>query len=175
MANLSISIPIENTLVHLPGYFEKTCQQRLPGGAGSILEGDYHSWQDVRHALESSRWENYSHPAIDSHCRAFITHDLCGRLGVVALKTLPSDALVTLDDRKGTGLISATVSGVLGPRVDFVVLITGTERDREVVFTFHPGEPVLPSRVQTQPGMHGRKITVLEALHMGLTSAKIVE
>jgi len=106
--------------------------------------------------------------------RVFVTRDLKGRLGIIELASLPTNTVVTLDDRKNTGKVSATVKGVLGPEVDFTVIILGIENGMEVVFTFHPGAPVSPSQVQCELGMHDKQVSIAEALGMGLTMAKIV-
>ena len=164
---------IQATLETVPGYFEKTCEQRLPGGAGSVLLGEFKDWNDVRNALICAEWTEFNHPELMSGTRAFVTHDLRGRLGVVSLAELDEDVEVTLDDRKGTGKVSCVVNGVLGPEVDHVVIILGEENGREVVFTFHPGDPVRASQVACEPGMHGQHLTVREAREMGLTTAKI--
>ena len=169
-----ICAAIQATVESVPGYFQKTCEQRLPGGAGSVLTGEFGGWNDVREALENAEWTAVQHPDLMPGTRAFSTHDLRGRLGIVDLAALDDSDVVTLDDRKNTGKVSCTVNGVLGPEVDHVVIILGDEAGREVVFTFHPGDPVRPSQVSCEPGMHGRTVTVAEAREMGLTTAKIV-
>lgn len=165
---------IETTLRVIPGYLEKTCEQRLPGGCGSVLLGNFETVEDVIAALKAAEWLPYPPEGLLPGCWAFSTRDLRGRMGVVRLDSLPANAEVVLDDRKGTGKVSATVVGDLGEEVDFTVLILGPEQGEEVVYTFHPGAPVKASQVQCDPGMHGRKITVQEALNMGLETAKIV-
>lgn len=156
-----------------PAYWQQTLIQRLSGGAGSQVIGISDA-ASLEEALLSAHWESYSHEAVQEGCCAFVTHDLKGRLGIIELASLPTDTVVTLDDRKNTGKVSATVKGVLGPEVDFTVIILGIEDGVEVVFTFHPGAPVSPSQVQCQTGMHGKQVTIAEALGMGLAMAKIV-
>jgi hypothetical protein len=153
-------------------YWLQMLTQRLPGGAGSVVLGDFDA-ASLEEALLSANWESYSHEAVMEGCDAFSTRDLRGRLGIVELASLPADTVVTLDDRKNTGKVSAVVNGVLGPEVDFTVIILGPEGGVEVVFTFHPGEPVRPSQVQCETGMHGRRVTIAEAQEMGLAMAKV--
>lgn len=153
-------------------YWKQTLEQRLPGGAGSVVL-DVSDVASLEESLLSAKWEAYSHEAVQEGCTAFVTRDLTGRLGIVELASLPSNTFVTLDDRKNTGKVSAVVRGVLGPVVDFTVIILGIEDGVEVVFTFHPGDPVRPSQVQTESGMHGRQVTIKEAIGMGLEMAKI--
>ncbi|OGZ54061.1 MAG: hypothetical protein A3H64_00430 [Candidatus Ryanbacteria bacterium RIFCSPLOWO2_02_FULL_45_11c] len=170
---------VRNTGYVVPGYWEKTLNQRIAcssTAAGSVYE-QFEDPVTLESALMVARWKPYSHPAIAPGCEAFAAF-IPGRMGVVPLRDLPSDAIVVLDDRKGTGKVSAVVKGVLGPRVAFTVLILGREKDKEgneyeIVFTFHPGEPVRPSPVDATPGLHGKKVTVAETLAMGLEMAKI--
>jgi hypothetical protein len=169
-----IAQAISTTRRIVPGYFEKTLAQRLPKtGAGSVVVG-LENAEELETALINADWESYSHPAVMAGTEAFITKDIRGQYGVISLADLPADAVVTLDDRKDTGMVSAVVKGVRGRDVDFTVLILGPEQGEEVVFTFHPGDPVNPSRVQAVPGLHGKAVTVSQALGMGLETVKIV-
>lgn len=170
---------VRNTGYVVPGYWEKTLNQRIAGSptaAGSVYE-QFEDAVTLESALMVADWEPYSHSAIAAGCEAFVAL-IPGRMGVVTLRDLPSDAVVTLDDRKGTGKVSAVVKGVRGPAVDFTVLILGREKDKEgneyeIVFTFHPGDPIRPSPVDATPGLHGKQISVTEAISMGLEMAKV--
>ena len=153
-------------------YWEKTLQQRLSTGAGSIILG-YDSADELEKGILAAEWVEYTHPAIMEGCVAYKTTNLNGLLGVVELASLPPETVVTLDDRKGTGKVSAVVKGVRGEKIDYTVIILGTENGIEVVFTLHPGDPVNPSKVPAE-GMDGKQVTVSEALGMGLTTVKIV-
>lgn len=168
-----IASAVERTRRLIPGYFEKTLSQRaeLSGcAAGSIYEGI--DEKQLEQMLLNAKWEEYSHEAVMSGCQAFKAL-MPGRLGIVDLRSLPVGTVVSLDDRKNTGKVSAIVQGVRGPEVDFTVIILGPEQDEEVVYTFHPGDPVRPSQVQATPGLHGRQVAIEEALGMGLSMAKI--
>ncbi len=144
---------------------------KSPMAAGSIYPDM--SPDEIEAALLSATWEPYTHPAIMTGCTAFRA-PIQGLFGMVDLATLAPDTTVVLDDRKNTGNVSATVAGFRGEAVDFTVLILGMEGDREIVFTFHPGAPVSPSKVAATPGLHGKNITAAEAIGMGLETAKIV-
>ncbi|MEI7425794.1 MAG: hypothetical protein WCK16_02600 [Candidatus Moraniibacteriota bacterium] len=158
----------------IPGYFEKTVLQRLPKtGAGSVVVG-FENAEELEKALVIAKWEAYSHPAVMAGTEAFITKDIRGLQGIVELVDLPTETVVVLDDRKDTGKVSATVKGVRGKDVDFTVIILGIEQDEEVVFTFHPGDPIVPSPVQATPGLHGKSVAISEARSMGLDFAKII-
>lgn len=168
-----IALAIDRTKSIVPGYFEKTLAQRAglsQKSCGSIVAGVNET--QLEQMLRAADWDEYSHEAVMAGCEAFRA-PIKGQLGIVDLRHLPPDAVATLDDRKGTGKVSAVVAGVLGEEVDYTVLILGQEQDEEVVFTFHPGDPVRPSQVQTEPGLHGRQVTVSQALGMGLETAKI--
>lgn len=156
----------------VPGYFEKTVAQRLSNGVGSVTT--FSDATELENALLSAEWFEFNHPAVMAGCVAYATNDIVGEYGIVELRSLASDVIVTLDDRKGTGKVSCTVQGVRGQRVSHTVIMLGDEQGVEVVFTFHPGDPVKASQVTCEPGMHGRKVTVSEALDMGLETAKIV-
>ena len=165
-----IAAAIAATREVIAGYFEKTLAQRA-GTVGSIYPGL--TAEQIEAAITAAVWEPYSHENVQPGCTAFRA-PLPGQLGIVPLAGLGPEAVVVLDDRKNKGTVSATVAGVRGEEVNFTILILGQEQGREVVYTFHPGEPVVPSTVTTQPGLHGKVTTVGEALAMGLTSAKIV-
>lgn len=164
---------VETTRRLVPGYFEKTLEQRSSfseKAGGSVY--DLHP-EMLEAMLLAAPWENYSHPVVSPECTAYKAPFAPGRLGVEDLRSLPSDAVVTLDDRKNTGKVSAVVKGVRGREEYFTVLILGLEQGEEVIFTFHPGDPVRPSQVQVEPGMHGRQVAVAGALAVGLETAKI--
>jgi len=165
---------ITTTVAVLGDYWAKTCAQRAganPSAAGSVYDGA--TAEEVERLVREAQWEEYSHPAVMAGCAAFRA-SLAGRLGIVELSKLDVNTPVILDDRKGTGTVSATVRGVRGEEVKFTVLVLGDEKGQEVVFTFHPGAPVRPSSVKAEPGLHGKTVTVLEAIKMGLETAKIV-
>jgi hypothetical protein len=172
---VSIIMPaIDNTKKFLPEHWQKCLDQRC-GRSGFAAGSVYPRWTQKRIEKEllAGHWVEYSHPAIMVGCRAFRAQ-IPGRFGIVELSTLPSGTIITLDDRKNTGKVSCVVKGIRGEMVDFSVIILGMDNGMEVVFTFHPGDPINPSQVLCEPGMHGREIAVAEALDMGLETVKIV-
>lgn len=168
---------ITNIQELLPEYWAKTLDQRLDGPTrcGSFFPG-ITTREELESLVHSVEWEvPWAHDMeLLEGCTAFWAK-IPGRLGIVSLQDLPSDYMVVLDDRKNTGKVSAVVSGgdVSGEEVGFATIILGEEQGKQVVFTLHPGKPVRPSSVAFELGMHGKKITVQEALEMGLTTAKI--
>lgn len=167
---------IETTEEHLSDYWKGVLAQRaeLSGqAAGSVYEG----LTPVGLALKifSAEWQPYEHPAIMTGCTA-AKAEIPGRLGLVRLADLYSETEVHLLDPKRTGKVSATVHGVRGQVVDFSVLIMGTEKvgdnELEVVFTFHPGEPVRPSVVESVEHA-GKVVTPAQAIALGFDLAKV--
>lgn len=177
-----IAAAVENTkqLVTSPkhaNYWESTCAQRAganPEAAGSVYDGlstDEVAWT----ILQVNDWEVFIHPDLMPGTTAFVTKKaMPGRNGIVELSSIEDSVDVILDDRKGTGTVSATIKGIRGELVGHTVIILGDNDGKEVVFTFHPGDPVKPSSVKLEPDMHGKKISAKEARDMGLTTAKIV-
>ena len=122
--------------------------------------------------LVDAAWEPYAHPAIMDGCTAFRA-SLAGHVGVVALADLPDHTIVTLADAKRTGYVEATVVGVAVLPVDFAVIILGDDEGQEIVFTFHPGDPIAPSTLPA-PTFAGVRMLRDEAIEHGFTLAKIV-
>ncbi len=155
-------------------YWGRCLAQRAglsPMAAGSVYPGMTPEALDQQ--LLVVEWEEYSHPTIMEQCSAFVA-PLAGQLGIIPLAMLASDHPVTLDDRKGTGKVSAVVEGVRGEIQDFTVLIIGPDEGGgpEFVWTFHPGAPIAASRVPAA-GRHGEQITTSQAIALGLDYAKI--
>lgn len=165
-----------------PTYWTNTIRQRIPGegSAGSVIDpwwedkAEEEIYTEVEKRLKEITWYPARHEDVQEGVDLYVSSGITGRMGVVNLSSLPQDATVTLDDRKNTGKVSCVVKGVRGDKVDFVSLLVGQENGREVAFTFHPGWPVRASQVVCQEGMHGKEVTVKEALEMGLAIAKIV-
>ena len=173
MVNTRILAAIETTKTVIPGYFESTLRQRAgaeEGACGSIVEGV--TINQLEEILKSADWEEYSHDAVMKGCTAFKA-EIPGLMGIVDLRSLEPLAMVTLDDRKNTGKVSATVQGVRGEKVGHTVLIVGDHEGHEVVFTFHPGDPVNPSSIDAK-GCHGTRIFAADAIDIGLQTAKVV-
>ena len=171
---------VRNSRSHLAEYWAKTLAQRLPGGAGSCVLGvsDADALEDL---LLKMDWVEYNHPSIKSPAKGYkaaLPGGVEGVLGVVRLSDLPEDTRVTLDDRKGTGKVSAVVKGLpvgMRPRVDFIVALMGPHPELpevEVIWTFHPGDPIRPSEVPAD-GLAGRIVSVKEAMDLGLEWAKL--
>ena len=178
--NTTVQEAIRNSREHLAEYWAKTLAQRLPGGAGSCVLGVANT-AALEDLLEKMEWVEYNHPSIKVPARGFkasLPEGIEGVLGVVRLSELPEDARIVLDDRKNTGKVSAVVKGLPAqdmPKVDFLVAIIGPHPENpnvDVVWTFHPGDPIRPSEVPAE-GLAGTTVTVKEAVDLGLEWAKI--
>lgn len=162
-----ISAAIAATRRLAPGYFEKCLAQRC-GGAGSSYTL---SPEALEQALQGAAWEPYEHPNVMKGCSAFRA-PLVGTFGLIALASVPEDARVVLADPKGTGFVEAECAGAQAETVGFSVIILGEEQGEEIVFTFHPGDPIQPSRLPAE-GRVGQVVTAKEARDLGFTWAKV--
>lgn len=171
--NKAVNSAIDATKEYLGSYFENTCKQRLAGGLGSNYD-DINSVEEMEDALRNANWTVAEHPDVMQGCTAYTTKDIKGgHFGLLKIAELPDDATITASDPKGTGKVSMVVSGEKGPEVEDTWLIVGDEEGHDVVFTFHPGEPVRPSLVEVKDCPDGKKLTKEEALALGFDLAKI--
>ena len=165
---------LAKTQTYLSDYFENTCKQRLAGGVGSVYDG-IEEIADMEDALYSAYWKKAEHPDVMPGCQAYVTKDIKGgHLGLLKIADLPDGAVITASDPKGTGKVSMTVTGEKGPEVEETWLIVGNEDGHNVVYTFHPGEPVRPSVVEVKDCPNGTKLTKEQAIALGFDLAKIV-
>lgn len=165
---------IGNTKSALPDYWNNTLKQRLVDGAGSVLHFEEVETLDQA-ILEVNDWEEYKHESIAQNCRAFKTKQLVGELGIVKIADLPEDITIKLEDRKGTGNVSAVVNilDFKRPEEKFTILIVGEDNGLDVVFTLHPGEPIRPSSVQVGTVNLEKSYSKQEIMELGLEYAKI--
>ena len=161
---------IENT----PADYLASCIAQRCGdsaqGSTYALEPD-----EVRAALLSEQWVQRDHPEVKAPCVAFVAPRWRGRVGVLPLDAL--NALVRLEDPKRTGYLSAVVhadrdlpQSIGGDRETWLIL--GPHEGREVLYTFHPGEPVPPSQISASKVKPGTLMLASEARALGLTHAK---
>lgn len=162
---------IENT----PADYLASCiAQRCGDGAqGSTYDLDP---DEVRASLLSEQWVQREHPEVKAPCVAFVAPAWRGRVGVVPLDGL--NALVRLEDPKRTGYLSAVVHGdrdlprsIGGDRETWLIL--GPHEGREILYTFHPGEPAPPSQVSASKVKPNTLMLASEARALGLTHAKL--
>ena len=143
--NTRIHAAVKATKEVLGSYWDKTVEQRL--GFGGSCYPDY-SKEELEKAILNADWEEAPHPAVMSGCTAFKATVPGGIFGLYKIEDLPEGTELEARDPKGTGYISFAIDNwrmLMGNRVDETWLILGPEQGREVVYTFHPGEPVQPS------------------------------
>lgn len=160
-----------------PEYLAKCLASRVegPDACGSIIPG--HTTETLLETLWSARWRPYVHPDIMDGCTAYYS-SIAGRLGVIEIDRLLGGTYLRIEDPKETGFVEAVVETIGAaddsePNVYFTVIILGPDDGTEVVYTFHPGAPVRPSRVSAENVKVGSLVTREEALGMGLKYAKV--
>jgi len=172
---MTVLSAIANTQKALPDYWNNTLKQRLmTNGAGSVFCFDEVS--DLEKAIVAvDDWGSYEHNDIAPNCKGYITKQLTGELGIIAVKDLPEDIKLSLEDRKGTGNVSAVVSGLdfNRPEESYTVLIIGQDNGIDVVFTLHPGAPIRPSAVKLENVDLSKNYSKQEIIDLGLDYAKI--
>ena len=157
----------------VPGYFQKTCEQRLATGTGSIYEG-ITSWVDMQNELLRANWEPASHPAVAEGCAAFVTKDIKGGLyGMVPVADQPDDTKFQIQDQKNTGKVSLVMIGNHRIPAEETWIILGLEQGEEIVYTFHPGAPIPRATTSTEELPVGTILTKQQALDLGFNLAKV--
>lgn len=170
--NSFVGKAISNTKKMVPDYWVSTCKNRLNGGVGSVYD-QFSSVEELEKALLNADWTETTHPDVMPGCRVFKAH-LEGRFGIVKISDLPDDAKIVADDSKHTGKVAMTVKGIRGKIVPDTYLIVGKEDGVDVVFTFHPGEPIRPSVIEVSEVSHGSIVSKAKAKSLGFDYAKIV-
>ena len=171
---------IANTEELLDRYFSTTIGTRTDVGIGSTY--DNMSPEALREHLKKAQWEEVFHKDVMPGCKAYVTKNIPGgRMGLLNVKDLPDDTLFLAEDPKSTGRVSICTAGELGHETKETFIIVGkdtdqpnpADRERPVVFTFHPGEPVRPSLVNTAKIADGSILTKSEVLGLGFDLAKV--
>jgi hypothetical protein len=171
-ANSIVVNAINNSKEKMSDYWNSTLKQRSMKSdmvAGSRYDM---SPEEIEKELLHAEWTPYTHANVKEPAKAYKAN-IAGYEGIVKLTTLPKDKKVILDDRKNTGKVSVVVDGILGKKVDFTIILIGPHEGNEVVWTFHPSEPIMPSIVNAGEGMNGKEISAEEAIRMGFDYAKL--
>ena len=140
---------IEATVNTVPGYFEGHCAGRSATGDGSTCWRWGKACPDaaaVLDALLDVIWMKYDGcPNLISGCKAYKAA-IPGTIDLRQVSDLADDTLVRWVN-PGHGYQYPTVEGVEGEYTDFTTLIVGPEAGVNVVYTFHPGNPIRPSQI----------------------------
>lgn len=139
-----------------PEYLTRTIQTRTPEHrAGSYFDM---TANDLREELFKAKWEPYNpldaegNAIISDGARGYRATIPGGRLGMVPVDTIADTAKLYLIDPKGTGKWSVSTIGATEPHTDVATMIVGPPDEpggKNVVWTFHPGEPVPPSMLDS--------------------------
>jgi hypothetical protein len=160
---------IENTP---SDYWEKVLTQRASDGVPMGSRYDY-TKEELNTILRSANWKEDNHSSISAPAVGF-SAEIPGLFGLIEVSKLPSNTKLELVDPKNTGKVEVHVkdSSVDMPNVDKTFIILGPDGDKEVVWTFFPGDPIMPSQVAAE-GMAGKEVTAQEAKDMGFEWAKL--
>jgi hypothetical protein len=152
----------------IPGHLDGLFKARNGGAGGSKFDTP----QTIE-SLISADWVSYNHPAVMKGVDAFKA-SIPGYVGLIKLDELPDNQVVELIDGHKTGFLSVVINGKRAEHVDFTVLMLGQDSGKEVVFTFHPGDPIRPSSLPDGGEFSkGDKITVQQAKNLGFEYAKV--
>lgn len=99
-------------------------------------------------SLASAEWTPYNHEDVISPAVAFKA-DIPGYFGLVNLEELPEDTPVQIvKAHKGAIEEAACLvspDGISRPKSEFTTILLGPGKEGEIVWTFFPGPPILPS------------------------------
>lgn len=154
-----------------PVYWKRLCASRA--GADPTCAGSYYPRyreNDVDRFIRLLEWEHYTHAAVDAPVMAFLARQAKGFTNIEPIGLNYTGKTLKLEDPKDTGFVEAVLEGdEEGMEVDFTVIIIGTASTKKnVVFTFHPGDPIRPSKVK-------RLKEVSDGLTVDLNNASIRE
>lgn len=156
-------------------YFELLLEQRMEGPNNSGSSYEVESLEELYENLLKQEWEETTHPDVIQGCRVFRTY-LKGLKGIVDLNYLPNDVELYAIDPKQTRKIGIAAANIKKCPTHVTYLIIGKEningKDEDVVFTFHPGEPIRPSQVETLDIPDGTKLTKEQAKILGFDMVK---
>lgn len=142
----------------------------------ATAKGSFFTAPQTVETLKAADWEPYAHPDVNAPAVGFKA-PIPGTVGVVDLRTLPKDTIVTLYGKVEDPNPDITGTVVFPkdqlPKADFTTLLLGPGDDGiEVVWTFFPGEPVRFSSIKGKE-LIGKKITVAEAIDMSILYGKV--
>lgn len=170
---------IANTGRMLPEHWQRCVAQRAmlsndAEGTGTARGSRYYATpNNLEKLLLQIEWEPYEHPAVSAGCRAFRAW-LPGFLGIVPLARLPHNALLEFKLGKDETYTEPVLceEGRVEPAA-FTVIILGDEEPEvgEVVYTFHPGEPIPPFKHELF--LKGEVVTAAQARALQVAWVKL--
>ena len=156
-------------------YLDVMLGQRIEGPTNAGSSYEVSSPKELYEKLISQEWIETTHPDVMPGCRVFKSN-LAGLEGILNLDKLPDDVELYAIDPKATGKIGMGAGQVEKNPSKETYLIVGKEnidgKDEDVVFTFHPGEPVRPSEVETKDIPDGTRLSKEQAKRFGFDKVK---
>lgn len=157
-------------------YLDSMLNQRIEGStnAGSSYPMEKN---ELLQALKNGDWEEIEHPEVQEGCRCFKI-PLKGLEGILDVEELDDNTRFFAMDPKKTGKISIGAANVKKKEVNDTYLIVGKEEidgnKEDVVFTFHPGEPVRPSIVDIDTIRDGEVLDKDKLAKYGFSKVKFM-
>ena len=175
-SNTRIQDAIRNTP---QDYLHKCLEQRSFFSATTLGSHYMLSPMEILAKLKTAEWEPYNHSDIKTPAVGFITRSFGGLFGMVQVSDLDTGARIVLnqkharvDELEGVLVYTGTKT-FEKPHVDFTVCILGPNDDSEVLWTFHPGDPIPPSVIKVGVHRDGDRFTKQEAIDAGLRWVKL--
>ncbi len=137
----------------------------------------------TKDTLLEAAWENYQHPNIAAPARGFICQNMSGYVGIIRIIDLPEpqegEGLFLVPNSKKTGFVDAVwrekkgIARTSMPMVDFTVALIGPgDNGQDMIWTVHPGHPILPSTLKAEGDVE-KAVTRDEAWAAGFEFAKV--
>ena len=163
-------------------YQDAMIAQRVSGDKNAGSSYDM-SAKELKQAIFKAEWTETSHPNVEPPCRVFTTTDIPkGKNGIRNIEDFSDDTVFYAIDRKDTGFVGIGVAGEKASEyVSTTYLIVGPEeingKTEDVVYTFHPGEPLKLKDEQTTSKElpDGTVLTKSQVLDMGFKHCKLMD
>ena len=182
-------LAVSNTKQNMPQYYHDVLEQRLyTNGAGSRTQ--YDTIESLDAALDGANWVDITDeldPAVKApECVYLATTDITGWNGLLDIDSMDDSEMLEFIDTKNTGRLSIAATRNSSeypqclPLAKRTVAILGPEDGIQILYTFHPGDPIPMSTfkvgehengISYHPGM---RITAKEAKELGFKHAKLL-
>lgn len=155
-------------------HFKNTFLTRNPGGEA---EGSTFFEPQSAESLKAAVWAPYSHPDIAGAVQGYKA-DIPGTFGLVELGDLdPNTPVKMVLGHKGeTPFVTCLISKDDAPgdlqRKDFTTILLGPGDEGLIVYTFFPGPPIAPSRLQPTKETEAARV-VADAISLDFRYGKI--
>lgn len=155
-------------------HFKNTFLTRNPGPES---EGSTFLEPQTPESLMSANWEKYDHPDIAPPAIGYKA-DIPGKVGVIKLSELNPETPIKMElGHKGEDefvfpIISQSDVPSRLSEVDFTTLLIGPGGDDLIVYTFFPGDPIMPSTTTPSEETESAK-TVRDAMRLGFEYGKV--